>query len=73
MIAVARNRDGSLVQVAKDYGVSTMCLLRWSIIAVVEDEVRSGITIAETAETAETAEISGSKNGKDCWNKKSRF
>ena len=70
MIAVARNRDGSLVQVAKDYGASTMCLLRWSIIAVVEDEVRSGITIAETAETAE---ISGSKNGKDCWNKKSRF
>ncbi len=43
---------------AKDFGVSTMCLLRLSSISDVEDEVRSGVTIAETAETAETAEIS---------------
>ncbi len=42
---------------AKDFGVSTMCLLRLSSISDVEDEVRSGVTIAETAETAEISEI----------------
>ncbi len=42
---------------AKDFGVSTMCLLRLSSISDVEDEVRSGVTIAETAEKAEISEI----------------
>ena len=53
MIAVARKREGSLVQVAKDFGVSTTCLHRWLSIADVEDGVRSGVTIAEAAEIRE--------------------
>ena len=36
-----------MVQVAKDFGVSTTCLHRWLIIADVEDGDRSGVTIAE--------------------------
>ncbi len=53
VIAVARKREGSLVQVAKDFGVSTTCLHRWLSIADVEDEIRSGVTIAEAAEIRE--------------------
>ncbi len=53
VIAVARKREGSLVQVAKDFGVSTTCLHRWLSIADVEDGVRSGVTIAEAAEIRE--------------------
>ncbi len=50
VIAVARKREGSLVQVAKDFGVSNTCLHRSLSIADVEDGVRSGVTIAEAAE-----------------------
>ena len=53
VIAVARKREGSLVQMAKDFGVSTTCLHRWFSIADVEDGVRSGVTIAEAAEIRE--------------------
>jgi transposase len=53
VIAVARKREGSLAQVAKDFGISITCLHRWLSIADVEDGVRPGVTIAETAEIRE--------------------
>lgn len=53
VIAVARKREGSLVQVAKDFGVSITCLQRWLSIADVEDGVRPGVTIVEAAEIRE--------------------
>ena len=57
VIAVMRQaawkREGSLVQVAKDFGVSVTCLQRWLSIADVEDGVRPGVTIAEAAEIRE--------------------
>ena len=53
VIAVARKREGSLVQVDKDFGVSITCLQRWLSIADVEDGVRGGVTIAEAAEIRE--------------------
>jgi len=53
VIAVVRKREGSLVQVAKDFGVSEACLHRWLSIADVEDGVRPGVTIVEVAEIRE--------------------
>ncbi len=67
VIAVARKREGSLVQVAKDFGVSTTCLHRWLSIADVEDGVRTG------SRSLRQLRIVKSKNGIGCWNKKSRF
>ena len=71
VIAVMRQgawkREGSLVQVAKDFGVSVTCLQRWLSIADVEDGVRPGVTIAEAAEIREI------KKRNRLLNKKSRY
>jgi transposase len=40
-------------QVAKDFGVSESCLQRWLKLADVEDGVRPGVTVAESAEVRE--------------------
>ena len=50
VVAVARKRESSLSQIAKDFGISEACLHRWLKIADVEDGVRPGVTIAEAAE-----------------------
>ena len=53
VVAVARRHDGSLAQVAKDFGISESCLHRWVKRAEIEDGVREGLTLAEEAEIRE--------------------
>lgn len=50
VVAVARKRESTLMQIAKDFGISEACLHRWLKIADVEDGVRPGVTVAEAAE-----------------------
>ncbi len=50
VVAVARKRESTLSQIAKDFGISEACLHRWLKIADVEDGVRPGVTVAEAAE-----------------------
>lgn len=50
VVAVARKREASLTQIAKDFGVSEACLHRWLKLADIEDGVRPGVTTAEAAE-----------------------
>jgi len=53
VIAVARRREASLTQIAKDFGISQSCLNRWVKRAEIEDGVRDGLTLAEEAEIRE--------------------
>ena len=50
VVAVARKRESTLTQIAKDFGISEACLHRWLKVADVEDRVRPGVTAAEAAE-----------------------
>jgi transposase len=50
VVAVARKREASLMQIAKDFGISEACLHRWLKLADIEDGVRPGVTAAEAAE-----------------------
>ena len=50
VVAVARKRESSLAQIAKDFGVSEACLHRWLKQADIEDGVRPGVTNVEAAE-----------------------
>ncbi len=50
VIAVARRKEASLRQIAKDFGISETCLHRWVRRAEIEDDVREGLTLAEEAE-----------------------
>jgi transposase len=50
VVAVARKREATLTQIAKDFGISEACLHRWLKLADVEDGVRPGVTAAESAE-----------------------
>lgn len=50
VVAVARKREASLTQIAKDFGVSEACLHRWLKLADIEDGVRPGVTTAEAGE-----------------------
>ncbi|CAB4790849.1 MAG: hypothetical protein F2873_01315 [Actinobacteria bacterium] len=50
---MARKREATLTQIAKDFGISEACLHRWLKLADVEDGVRSGITKDEAAEIRE--------------------
>ena len=50
VVAVARKREASLTQIAKDFGISEACLHRWLKLADIEDGVRPGVTTAEAAE-----------------------
>ena len=53
VVAVARKGESTLVQIAKDFGVSEACLHRWMKLADVEDGVRPGVTTVEAAEIRE--------------------
>jgi len=53
VVAVARRRESSLRQVAKDFGISETCLQRWVRRAEIEDGRREGLTLAEEAEIRE--------------------
>ena len=53
VVAVARKREATLTQIAKDFGISEACLHRWLKLADVEDGVVAGVTSAEAAELRE--------------------
>lgn len=53
VVAVARKSDASIAQVAKDFGISESCLQRWLKQADIEDGVRPGVTVSESAELRE--------------------
>ena len=50
VVAVVRNREATLTQIAKDFGISEACLHRWLKLADIEDGLVAGITSAEAAE-----------------------
>ena len=53
VIAVARKREASIAQTAKDFGISEACLHRWLKQANIDDGVRPGLTTTESAELRE--------------------
>jgi transposase len=53
VVAVARRKESSLRQVAKDFGISETCLQRWVKRSEIEDGVREGLTLAEEVEIRE--------------------
>ena len=53
VVAVARKREATLTQIAKDFGISEACLHRWLKLADIEDGVAPGVTSAEAAEVRE--------------------
>jgi transposase len=53
VVAVARKGEAPLSQVAKDFGISESCLHRWVKLADIDDGVRPGVTISESAELRE--------------------
>lgn len=53
VVRVARKRQTSLTQIAKDFGISHGTLLNWLKRAEIEDGVRPGVTEAQAAETKE--------------------
>ena len=53
VVAVARKGGLSIAQVAKDFGVSESCLQRWLKQADIDDGVRPGVTVSESAELRE--------------------
>ncbi len=53
VVRAARQRQGPLTQVARDFGISDATLYEWMKRADVEDGVRPGQTEAEAAELRE--------------------
>ena len=53
VVAVARRREVSMAQVARDFGISESCLVRWVRRAEIEDGDRDGLTLAEETEIRE--------------------
>lgn len=53
VVAIARRRELSFAQVAKDFGVSESCVQNWVKRAEIEDGVKPGQTIAEQSELRE--------------------
>ena len=48
VVAVARQSDAPIAQVARDFGVSESCLQRWLKFDDVEEGRRPGLTAAES-------------------------
>jgi transposase len=53
VVRVARKREATYAQIAKDFGISEATLHSWIKKADVEDGVRPGMTSAEAAENRE--------------------
>jgi transposase len=53
VIAVARQGQTPIAQVAKDFGITESCLRRWLKTAEVEDGDRPGVTAKESEELRE--------------------
>jgi len=50
IVAIARKREASLSQIAKDFGISEACLLNWLKKVDIEDGLTPGVTEKDTAE-----------------------
>ncbi len=48
VVAVARQSDAPIAQVARDFGISESCLQRWLKLDDVEEGRRPGVTAAES-------------------------
>ena len=53
VVAVARQGESTVKQVAKDFGISESCLRNWLHQADVEDGAKPGVTKNESAELRE--------------------
>lgn len=53
VVAVARQGQAPLTQIAKDFGISDSCLRNWLRAADVEDGNRPGVTAGEATELRE--------------------
>ena len=53
VVAIARRREVSFAQVAKDFGISQTCVQKWVQKAEIDDGVKPGTTSAEHAENRE--------------------
>jgi transposase-like protein len=53
VVAVARQSDAPIAQVARDFGISESCLQRWLKLDDVEEGRRPGVTQAESIELRE--------------------
>ena len=50
VVAIARRREVSLEQVAKDFGISATTVQNWVNRAEIDDGVRAGVTSTESVE-----------------------
>jgi transposase-like protein len=53
VVAIARRREASFAQIAKDFGISESCVQRWVKIAEVDEGIKQGVTTSEQAELRE--------------------
>ncbi len=53
VVAIARRREVSFAQVAKDFGISESCGQNWVKKTEVEDDVNPGLTQAQSEEIRE--------------------
>jgi transposase len=53
VVAIARRREVSFAQIAKDFGISQTCVQKWVQKAEIDDGVKPGTTSAEHAENRE--------------------
>ncbi len=53
VVAVARRREASFAQVAKDFGISETTVQNWVSKAEVDEGVKPGVTSTEAAELRE--------------------
>lgn len=53
VVAIARRREVSFAQIAKDFGISQTCVQKWVQKAEIDDGVKPGTTSAEQAENRE--------------------
>ena len=50
VVAIARRRESSFGQIARDFGISESCVQRWVKIAEVDDGVKPGVSTVEATE-----------------------
>jgi transposase len=53
VVAIARRREASFAQIAKDFGISETTVQNWVSKAEVDEGVKPGMTSAEAAELRE--------------------
>lgn len=53
VVAIARRRESSFGQIARDFGISESCVQNWVKRAEIEDGVKPGQTAAEQSELRE--------------------